>query len=57
MQRAGVAADDARGTAQEGHQGSKLSIVRHGVSVTAAIADGKRKIILAGAVIHHTAEA
>ena len=57
MERAGVAADDARGTAQEGHQGPKISIVRHGIGVTAAIADGKRKIILTGAVIHHAAEA
>jgi hypothetical protein len=57
MKRAGIAADDARRVAQESHQRAKLSIVRHWISVTAAIADGERKIIFAGAVIHHAAEA
>ena len=57
VKRAGVAADDARGLAQESHQRAKLAIVRHGIGVTTSVADGERKIILAGAVIHHAAEA
>ena len=57
MKRAGIAADDARRVAQESHQWTKRTIVRYRISVTAAFADGQRKIVFAGAVIHHAAEA
>ncbi len=57
MQRAGIAADDAGRVAQQSHQWAELSIVGDRIGVATVIADGECKIILAGAVIHHAAQA
>jgi len=57
VQRAGIAADDARRVAQESHQWTEWTIVRHWVCVAAAFADGEGEIVFAGAIVHNAANA
>src|SRR5208282_4839303 len=57
MQRARIAAYDARGVAQESHQRTKRPIVGHRVGVTAAFPDGNGEVVFAGAVVHHATQA
>jgi hypothetical protein len=57
VKRTRVAADNARGVAQESHQGAQRAVVRHRLCVAAAFADSESEIILARTVIHDTAEA
>ena len=56
MKRASIAADDARGVAEKSHQGTKRTIVRHWVGIAAALADGKREILFARAIIQNAAQ-
>ena len=57
MKRASIAADDAGCVAQESHQWSKRTIVKHRISVATAFADGESKIVLTGTEIHHATQA
>src|SRR5260370_20162760 len=56
MQRAGIAADDARCVAQKSHEWTEWTIVRQGVGVTAAFADGQGEVIFSGTVVHDTTQ-
>jgi hypothetical protein len=57
MKRAGIAPDYARGVAQESHEWTERTIVRHGVGVSAAFADGNGEVVFAGTVVHNATQA
>jgi hypothetical protein len=57
MERTGIPAHDASRVAQESHQGTKRTIVRHRVGIAAAFPDRKGQVIFAGTVVHDTSQA